>query len=75
MLYQEAVDPAGFLELLVGAQLDDLALRDDGDDVGFLDGAQPVRDHQHGAVLANLVKRILNNVVTFRKIKAQVSTK
>jgi hypothetical protein len=60
MLDQEAVDPASFLELLVRSQLNNLALGDDGDDVSLLDGAQPVSDHKHGPVLANLVKGILN---------------
>ena len=65
MLDQETVDPAGFLQLLVRSKLDNLALRDDCDDVSLLDGAQPVSDHQNGPVLADLIQGILSKQEAF----------
>ncbi|WVZ54277.1 hypothetical protein U9M48_005100 [Paspalum notatum var. saurae] len=42
---------AKILEVLVRPLLDDLAVLQHGDDVGVLDGGQPVRHHHGGPVL------------------------
>ena len=55
MLDEEAVYSVGFLQLLVGSPLHNLALGDDGYHVGLLDGAQAMGNHQHRSVLAHLV--------------------
>jgi hypothetical protein len=51
---EEAVNSSGFLELVVAAQLDNLPLRDDCNDVSLLDGAQPVSYNKYCPVLADL---------------------
>ena len=47
-------------QLVVCPQLDDAALREHGDAGGVADGREPVRDHQHGAVLHQLVEGALD---------------
>lgn len=59
MFYQETVNSSGLLQLLVTSKFDNLPIGDDCDDVSLLDGAQPVSDHQHSPVLANLIQSVL----------------
>lgn len=57
---QARIIAIGRQQLLVRTTLDDAALVHDQNQVGFLDGRQPVSDHQRGAAFHDLVERRLD---------------
>ena len=52
-------------QLLMGALLDDLALRKQDDVIGVLNGGKPVGNHQHSADVLHLFQRILDQNFRF----------
>ena len=53
-------------QIVMQAALDDLAALDHQDGVGVHDGVQAVGDHDGGAVLAEMVDRLLHRFFGFR---------
>ena len=52
-------------QLVVSALLDDLTILQHADKVGVANGTQPVRYHQRGAVLHQLLQRLLHQLLRF----------
>ena len=62
---ERGVAAAAAQQFVVPAALDDLAALDHQDGVGMHDGVQAVRDHDGGAVLAEMLDRLLHLLFGF----------
>src|SRR6516165_406433 len=62
---QRCVAPAGLDQRVVGAVLDQAAALEGDDAVARAHGREPVRDHQNGAPLCNLLHVLLNDALAF----------
>src|SRR6266567_6725121 len=63
---ERRIAPAAAQQVVMLAALDDLAALDHQDGVGVHDGVQAVRDHDGGAVLAEMLDRLLHGFLGFR---------
>ena len=64
-IVQPPIEPAGAVELVVGASLHDPALVQHDDLVGVAHGGEAVGDHQHGALAHQPVDRLLHQPLGF----------
>ena len=53
-------------KFVVGADRGDAAIFEHGDAIGAADGAEPMRDHQHGAALHQVAERVLHQRFALR---------
>ena len=65
MFHRVFLGLSGFYWVFARGYLGDGAVGDDGDDVRFADGAEPVRHDEDGATAGHVVQRLLHQPLRF----------
>ena len=71
LVVQALVEAAGCDQLVVGSLLDDPAVLETEDDVGGLDGGEPVRDRDRGARAGGPFEGLLDEALGFAQQRLQ----